>query len=158
MVQMTAKRRPQPSTWPAYGAFIGALVYGAMKVDLALKGQVGIAGFPNRPGHEQDQGGQWGNVAVAVVCAAVALATVQPWGRSIPRWLLLAASWAICAGLGAGAVALVLRVLGRSELPAPTGWTGRLVAAAAVVWVVLWGATAVSYRRRTRGRSRPRAE
>jgi hypothetical protein len=116
------------------------------------RGQVGIAGFPNRPGHEQDHGGQWGNVAVAVaVCAAVALATVQPWGRSIPRWLLLAASWTICAGLG-------LRVLGRSELPAPTGWTGRLVAAAAVAWVILWGATAVSYQRRSHGRSRPRAE
>jgi hypothetical protein len=105
------------------GAFIGALLYGAMKVDLALKGQVGVAGFPNRPRHEQDHGGQWGNVAVAVLCAAVALATVQPWGRSIPRWLLLAASWTIYAGLGAGAVVLMLRVLGRSELPAPTGWT-----------------------------------
>lgn len=54
---MTAGRRPQPSTWPAYGAFIGALLYGAMKVDLALKGQVEIAGFPNRPRHEQDHGG-----------------------------------------------------------------------------------------------------
>jgi hypothetical protein len=84
------------------GAFIGALLYGAMKVDLALKGQVGVAGFPNRPRHEQDHGGQWGNVAVAVLCAAVALATVQPWGRSIPRWLLLAASWTIYAGLGPG--------------------------------------------------------
>jgi hypothetical protein len=158
MVQVTAVRRPQPSTWPAYGAFIGALLYGAMKIDLALNRQAGIAGFPNRPGHEQDHGGQWGNVAVAVVCAAVALATVQPWGRIIPRWILLAASWTICVGLGAGAVVLVLRVLGRSQLPAPTGWTGPLVAAAAVVWVLLWGTTAVSYQRRSRGRSRPRAE
>jgi hypothetical protein len=56
-VGVTAGRRPQPSTRPAYGAFIGALLYGAMKVHLALKGQVGIAGFPNRPRHEQDHGG-----------------------------------------------------------------------------------------------------
>ena len=67
-----------------YGAFIGALLYGAMKVDLALEGQAGIAGFPNRLGHEQDHGGQWGNVAIAVACAAVALATVQPWAAAPP--------------------------------------------------------------------------
>jgi hypothetical protein len=127
-----------------------------MKVDLALKRQAGIADFPNRPGHEQDHGGQWGSVALAVVCAAVALATVRPWGRVVPRRMLLAVSWTTCAGLGAGVVVLVLRVLGRSELPAPTGWTGRLMAA--VVWVGLWAATAVSYQRRSRGRSRPRAE
>jgi hypothetical protein len=53
---------------------------------------------------------------------------------------------------------LVLRVLGRSELAAPTGWAGRLVAAAAVAWVILWGATAASYQRRWRGRCRPQAE
>jgi hypothetical protein len=64
----------------------------ATTFDLALNRQAGIAGFPNRPGHEHDHGGQWGKVAVAVVCAAVALATVQPWGRSIPRWIPLAAS------------------------------------------------------------------
>lgn len=122
MVQVTAVRRPQPSTWPAYGACIGALLYGAMKIDLALNRQAGIAGFPNRPGHEQDHGGQWGNVAVAVVCAAVALATVQSWGRIIPRWILLAASWTICVGLGAGAVVLVLRSsAARSCLRRPAG-------------------------------------
>lgn len=102
MVHEVAARRPRSATWPAYGAFIGALLYGAMKVDLARKGQAGIAGFPNRPGHQQDHGGQWGNVAVAAICAAVALATVQSWGRSIPRRILLTASWTICAGLGQG--------------------------------------------------------
>lgn len=157
MVHEVAARRPRSATWPAYGAFIGALLYGAMKVDLARKGQAGIAGFPNRPGHQQDHGGQWGNVAVAAICAAVALATVQSWGRSIPRRILLTASWTICAGLGAGAAVLVLRVLGRSALPAPTGWPGRAVAAAALVWVILWAATALSYQRRSREHNRPRA-
>jgi hypothetical protein len=153
---VTAGRRPQPSTWPAYGAFIGALLYGAMKVDLALKGQVGIAGFPTVRVTNKTTAGS-GATSPSPSSAPPSRwprcsrgAAASPAGSCWPRPGLSTRGW------GPGPWCWCCGVLGRSELPAPTGWTGRLVAAAAVARVILWGATAVSYQRRSRGRSRPR--
>jgi hypothetical protein len=38
-------------------------------------------------------------IPLCLVGAAFALALVQPWGRSFPRWLLLIAAWGGCAFL-----------------------------------------------------------
>jgi hypothetical protein len=40
----------------------------------------------------------WGTIALKVIAGLLALALVRPWGRVIPRWLLLTATW------GAGAL------------------------------------------------------
>ncbi|MGH3665957.1 MAG: hypothetical protein ACRDU8_07710 [Egibacteraceae bacterium] len=92
---------------------------------------------------------QLGLVAMDVVAAAVALATVQSWGRIIPRRLLLSAAWGICGLLAAGLVAFVYH---SASAPQPFDWTRVLVGAFLVVWVVTWGVTARSF-----GRREPRA-
>jgi hypothetical protein len=134
-------------TWAAYTTCLGALVYGAMKAYMAVEGRIGLPGFATS-GATLDHIvlRQLGLVAVDLVGAVIALATVQSWGRIIPRWLLLTAVWTICVMVVAGAAGFVLGTL------RPVDWTGFLGGVFLVGWAILWGATAVSYQRRSRGR------
>lgn len=90
---------------------------------------------------------QLGLVAVNVVGAAVALATVRPWGRVVPHWLLLSACWATCGLIGAGSVGFLLRAFGLAG-DGPATATSFVVVAFLVAWTGVWAATAVSYQRR----------
>lgn len=145
--RVTSAVRSWSPTWAAYVTCFGALVYGAMKVYMAAEGRVGLPGFvTNGTTLDHIMLRQLGLVAVDLVGAVVALATVRSWGRVIPRWLLLTVVWGICVMVVAGATGFVLGIL------RPVGWTGFLVGGFLVVWAVLWGATAVSYQRRSRDR------
>jgi hypothetical protein len=103
----------------------------------------------------------WGTVALKVLAGLLALALVRPWGRSVPRRLLLTAAWGAGAlmALYAGTASLVqhgLMAAGTLSIPAGLGAT-------ALRWhLVLWDpwwllggllfvAAAWSYQRRSRG-------
>lgn len=146
-VTLSSSVRSWSPTWAAYATCLGALVYGAMKVYMAVEGRIGLPGFATS-GTTLDHImlRQLGLVAVDLVGAVVALATVQSWGRVIPRWLLLTAVWGICVLVAAGAAGFVLGTL------RPVDWTGFAGGGFLVVWAVLWGVTAVSYQRRSHDR------
>jgi hypothetical protein len=112
----------------------------------------------DRPLPELDGLAGWGSVSALAVMAVLALATVLPFGRRIPRTGLLAATWIGALGLlcFGGQILLlnVIRVLlWVTGLPGWAGepyWTlvvGQLIVLAGVV---LFAAAAWSFQRRTR--------
>src|SRR5260370_38982114 len=68
--------------------------------------------------------GLWATAIVKVVSGFVALALVQPWGRMLPRWILLLLAWGsgtllfVHGGLFfiVGVLALSVVILGRTPL------------------------------------------
>lgn len=136
----------------AYAAAASALGYSAMKVYMAAKGQIGLPGFPASEAetarHDSPAADQLGNAALGLVGAALALATVQRWGRVVPRWLLLVGLAVASALEGFGAAVLVARALrltdGFGALPAgpgphlgaayATGSAGLLIATTWMFW------------------------
>ena len=78
--------RLRSTPWAAYATCLGALVYGGMKLYMAAEGRIGLPGFATS-GAALDHIvlRQLGLVAVDLVGAVIALATVQSWGRIIPR-------------------------------------------------------------------------
>lgn len=144
-------------SWVAYAAAASALGYSAMKVYMAAKGQIGLPGFPASAAetatHDHPAADQLGNAALGVVSAALALATVQRWGRIVPRWILLLALTSASALEGVGAAVLVARVLrltsGFGKLPAGPGpYLGAAYAAGSAA--LLLGTTWVFWRDRRR--------
>ncbi|MEO7001537.1 MAG: DUF3995 domain-containing protein [Ktedonobacterales bacterium] len=102
----------------------------------------------------------WLTGALKVVAGLLALAFVQPWGRMIPRWMLLTAAWIafVIMALYEGAASWVqhgLMAAGGIGIPSGLGTT-------ALYWhLLLWdpwwlaggilfGALALSYQRRSR--------
>lgn len=135
----------QSPSWAAYTTCLGALVYGIMKLYMAAEGRIGLPGFATSgAGLDHIVLRQLGLVAVDLVGAVIALATIQPWGRSVPRWLLLPAVWSVFVIVAVGAMGFVLGTL------RPVDWTGFLGGGFLVAWAILWGATAVSYQMRSR--------
>jgi Protein of unknown function (DUF3995) len=100
-------RSEQGPTWAAYAACAAALLYALVSFYWVLGGTAGIdtlGGSLEQRARAGDPGVLWlaGAAGVLkVVGAGVALALVRPWGRVVPRALLLVAAWA-------GAVVLVL--------------------------------------------------
>lgn len=101
---MTSGTTPQRAVWLSYAAAAWAILFGAPHVWWAL----GIpAGFPGGTGsHEIMLRKPWFvayDLFVAFLCGVavtVALGLVQPWGRRVPRWMLVTAAWVACAMLG----------------------------------------------------------
>jgi hypothetical protein len=115
-------RSEQGPTWAAYAACAVALLYALVSFYWALGGTAGIdtlGGSLEQRARAGDPGVRWlaGAAGVLkVVGAGLALALVRPWGRVVPRALLLIAAWA-------GAVVLVL--YGGCMWPAvPWRWEG----------------------------------
>ena len=151
--------RPWSPDGAAYAACAWAVVFAAASFYWAAGGTVGedtVGGVITRlPGIVALL---WVTGALKVIGALLALALVRPWGRVLPRWLLLTLSWAGGVGLTAyGAIPLVvngLMVAGVLHVPGPVDWT-------AMRWhVFLWDpwwllggllfvAAAWSYQRRT---------
>jgi Protein of unknown function (DUF3995) len=102
----SASERPAGPTWPAYAAFWVALLYAAVSFYWAFGGTVGVdtlGGRLEELAREGDPAVLWlSGVAgvLKVAGAVVALALVRPWGRVVPRRLLLVLAWG-------GAVVLV---------------------------------------------------
>lgn len=97
------------TTWASYAACAWAFAFAAAHVYWGLGGRAGLpVGVPMT-------GALFVVNLVAIplclVSALLALALVRPWGRLIPRWMLLAAAWGACALLvlrgGVGLVQLL---------------------------------------------------
>ena len=87
----------------AYGAAVCAAAYGSMKLAQAL-GANALADKDPLPPHLRERllardplfvASHWLLAGAAVVGVIVALATVRPWGASVPRWLLLTLVWTL---------------------------------------------------------------
>ncbi|SDC10117.1 hypothetical protein [Actinokineospora iranica] len=127
------------------GAFVAAgcaLAYTAAKVDLALRGELGLPGFPTSAETTRDFEGsialaQWGNAAVGLAVAALAITLTHPRG-GLPLRL---ASWVGATLIGAGVAGFALRAI--TDPPAPAGWATLAVGA---LWVASWIQATVAHR------------
>ncbi|MFC4062088.1 DUF3995 domain-containing protein [Planomonospora corallina] len=111
--------------------------------------------------------GHWALFAVAVAGVVIALATVRPWGRRFPRWILLTAAWT--AGIfmivrsfgpvGFGFVGDTLVLTGLRPPPPQHAalarelarWDLMLWSPFFLVWGLSWTATARHFTRTARG-------
>ena len=89
----------------AYAAFGWVLAFVAWHVVWYVTGLP----FPHHHYHGAARMLMWGVDAIMVVMWAVGivlpLALARPWGRRVPRWMLLWAAWTGCALLGARGIA-----------------------------------------------------
>jgi hypothetical protein len=130
----------RPAAWAGYAAAAWAFAFAALSFYWAAGGTAGgetIGPAITDLGHDPVFVLLlWAIGLLKVLGGLLALALVQPWGRSIPRWLLLALGWG-GGGLlalygGASWVQEVLMVAGVIPIPAGLGPT-------AAMWhVVLW--------------------
>ena len=147
--------RLQWSEWAAYAAFAWALVFAAVHLYWALGGTVGMP-----PGMSVGM-----NLALfvidvvaiplCVVGALLALSLVRPWGRLLPRRLLLACGWGACALLILHSVptlvgdGLVIAGLRAGDLSVPERWSLFVYEPWFFAGGVLYGAAALGYGRRS---------
>ncbi|GAA4624945.1 hypothetical protein GCM10023196_027170 [Actinoallomurus vinaceus] len=99
--------------WPAFGTCVCTTAYGLLKFAQALGSGVLVDKEPMRPDLRVRMlardgwfvAGYWLMFAVAIVGVLFALATIQPWGRHLPRRLLAIPAWTL-------GVLMVLRSIG----------------------------------------------
>jgi hypothetical protein len=129
----TAKRSPALA-WTGYAACAWAVLFAALSFYWAAGGTAGVemnAPAITRPVLARDPGWiaiLWITGALKLVAGLLALALVRPWGRLLPRWLLLGAGWTAFAimALYEGAASLLqhaLMVTGAIATPAGLGET-----------------------------------
>ncbi|MFF5125630.1 hypothetical protein ACFY41_01635 [Streptomyces syringium] len=134
----------------ALTACAGALAYAVSKVDLALKEELGMPGFP-APAESYERVGdvttaQLGNAGLGLFMALIALLLLRPRANPFMRWGTALVSWAGIAMVGAGVIGFGARAAGVAPaLGAPPPEAGPAIAALAVgaVWVVAWSVAAV---------------
>ena len=85
--------------WAGYGAFLVGLAYALVSVYWGLGGTAGVDTLGGQL-EELARARQpvliavlWVTVVLKLVGALLGLAVVRPWGRRLPRWLLLTAAW-----------------------------------------------------------------
>ena len=92
--------------WAAYGASAWAVIFAVPHLYWALGGRTGLTFALALRGPREDEvirdpwfiaTGLWGVTGLCLLGAVIALAAVRPWGRVIPRWLLLIGAWTACA-------------------------------------------------------------
>jgi Protein of unknown function (DUF3995) len=146
----SASERPAGPTWPAYAAFWVALLYAVVSFYWAFGGTVGVdtlGGRLEELAREGDPAVLWlSGVAgvLKVAGAVVALALVRPWGRVVPRRLLLILAWGgavVLVGYGGlyvvgGALALAGVVEGAGAEDRVALWWRVLVWD---LWFLAWG-------------------
>ncbi|MFE3460861.1 hypothetical protein ACFXKD_25240 [Nocardiopsis aegyptia] len=124
-------------------AAAGAAAYAASKVHLALRGELGMPGFP-APAEAYEVydavGGQLSNAAVGAVMVLLVLALLRPPARTLWRLPLLVANGAGALLVGAGVTTFAARATGLAPgLGEPAqgaaAWTSLAVGA---VWAVAW--------------------
>lgn len=85
--------------WAGYAAAIWAFLFAVMSFYWALGGRLGVETIgdaitkPALAGDPTILAVVWITGVLKVVAGVLALALVQPWGRRIPRWLLLLGGW-----------------------------------------------------------------
>ncbi|MFG2166265.1 hypothetical protein [Micromonospora chersina] len=105
---------PQPRRWPAHVMAVLFLGYAAGKAAFALQSRLGFPGGPPVSAEEAERyfldpaTAQWCAAATGVLGAGLALATVTPLGRRLPRALMLLALAGMLLAVGGGAGILIL--------------------------------------------------
>ncbi|WP_427891474.1 DUF3995 domain-containing protein [Kribbella sp. GL6] len=160
----------------AYGAAAGCVAYGAMKLAQALGATV-LADKDPLPPDLRDRllardplfvASFWVMAGAAVIGVVVALSTVRPWGRAVPRRLVLAMVWPIGIAmvarsvgvLGFGFVGDILTLGGHPDLGSKAAlaeelarWDLLLWSPFFLIWGACWTATAVRMSRRMPSRT-----
>ncbi len=146
------------SAWPAYLCAVALLVYAVEKGYYAAHGRIGVPGGPHVPDSAYQELHhialrQWTLAGLGLAGALLALATVTPPGRHIPRWLMLCLLWGALLPMVAGLPYLVADVLtrGASTLDRAVGLSRP------PLQLAVWGAMAWSYQRRSRVLKRRRS-
>lgn len=135
-------------------ACCGALAYAIGKVEMALRGEVGMQGFPAPPeAYEQipdPTGAQLGNAAMGFVLVVVTALLFRPPRRVWPRRAVLTVNWLGVAMIAAGVGGFTLRATGMAPgLGAPAvGASTWITLAIGAVWVLGWVAACVGAGRR----------
>lgn len=149
-ISVILRERGPLTHWPALIAAATTAAYAGMKVVYAIEGKLGLPGFPAPASHyagkEHIGRAEWGNAALAGVAMLIALATLHPLGRRIPRWLLAVTVWIAFLALGSGAVGFTLRAtrLLPDLGPPPTGWVTWAVLVILDTGAVAWAITSLS--------------
>jgi Protein of unknown function (DUF3995) len=165
-MRSTSERQATATNWPAYGAAVVAAVYAVVSFYWAFGGTAGIdtlGGRLEELGRNGDPTVLWlaGIAGVLKVGGVVlALALARPWGRVVPRRVLLVGAWAgavvlvVYGGLyvvgGALALAGVVEVAG-AEDRAALWWHVLVWDLWFLAWGVLLGLAAWRYGRLTGG-------
>lgn len=95
----------RPGRWAGRAAFAWAVIFALMSLYWAAGGRVGGATLGveiDRLAHERDASfvaGLWAAFALKAAAAVLALALVQPWGRRLPRRLVLVLGTATGIGI-----------------------------------------------------------
>lgn len=123
----------------------GALAYTISKIDLAIRAELGMPGFPAPPssyvGFEDVTGAQLGNASVGLVAAALALVLLVPMRRGAPRILTHIVNWAGFVMPAAGVVGFGIRALQLTDAlgPVPPNpMAAALTLAVGALWATGW--------------------
>ncbi|MDP9071124.1 MAG: DUF3995 domain-containing protein [Actinomycetota bacterium] len=117
MARAAATSRPPSTNWAAYAASGWAFAFGGLSLYWGLGGTA-LAGTvsPDAEAMVEERIAWfiallWAVAVLKLGIGALALALVRPWGRSVPRWMLLLAAWGAGAAMVLyGAVQLSLSV------------------------------------------------
>jgi len=91
--------------WAGYAAAAGAAVFAAPHLYWAMGGRTGLCFSLALRGSAEEElirdpwfvaQGLWGVAGLCVVAGLIGLATVRPWGRAVPRPLIVVGAWAAC--------------------------------------------------------------
>lgn len=91
--------RTQRFVWCGYAAFTVGVLYALVSVYWAAGGTLGLktlGGQLERLGRARDPqliAVVWVTAGLKLFAAVLGLALVRPWGRRLPRWMLLIAAW-----------------------------------------------------------------
>lgn len=149
---------------PCVGAAACTSAYGALKLYWALGGSGGLREAPLPQSAIQDAlarepsavAGHWISVGLAVVGIGVAVATMHPWGRKLPRWVLIGPLSTLSALMILRAVLQAIGdiqrlVHGVSEASAHTArWDLALWSPFFLLWGIFWGVLVRRFVIRTR--------
>jgi len=176
MAEQPNVHQPAPSTRApataraAYAACALALLSAVPSFYWALGGTAGldtVGGAIEQLGRSRDPAGVGLGIGAGVLKIAgalLALALVRPWGRAIPRRLLLGTAWAASTVLTAyGGLLVAVGALVLTGLVSPSGpvdrtalrWHVQLWDLWFLVWGLLLGAAAWHFGRASRGRGAP---
>ena len=141
---------PRRSSWTAYAAFAWTLLFILFHVYWFAGGRFGLGDAPNPiPGPPSSVIGWIFDVvttAMFVAGLAVPLALVRPWGRDVPRWILLTLTWLGFGVLAVRGAAGIVDDLLRATSVLPGGLTGlsneQLLGQAHPSAYILWSSSA----------------
>lgn len=136
-------------------AAAGAAGYTISKVDLALRGELGMPGFPASAASYADYepvSGQLSNAAMGAAMVTLIALLARPPRRRWVRWGLFAANGVSAVLIGCAVMTFTARAAGLAPgLGAPAEGAGPwVVLAMGAIWVVAWMVAVVAASRSTR--------